>query len=288
MEGACACVQWCWHMISLLHCSDRTSCRQYHDGNDALTCSGGCVSLQMMMFAAAAMAQSIFSARATHARVFAAATQAAATASPPLPPIPWDVGWPAPLPVAGREGNWMSHGNHRFELVSATAGRSVADVRWQRSDADALQKATMLLDEHGRHVSCTRLSGASQDSARFLFNASHAGAVYHLYYMPFTSCEYDHGACPYNAQSTYLTNATKEACHSETESPCASIDTSHDSAAVVGTVYQARNSFQSFDPMGLALGNIAALCCWRHIGIVWHIGIVCDFLCACVCVLAGT
>ena len=51
---------------------------------------------------------------------------------------------------------------------------------------------------HLRVPHCTRLS-SSQDNATFVFAASNGPAEYHLYYLPFRTCEYQGGSCPYVA-----------------------------------------------------------------------------------------
>jgi hypothetical protein len=171
------------------------------------------------------------------------------TIVPDISPIPWNPGWPAPAPTPGQKGYWMSHGNHRFKIVSSTAGQNIVDVKWLRTDSDPLAKVALLLEEKtASPVTCTRLR-ASADSAQFTFNSSRQGAIFYLYYMPFTTCEYENGACRSGARSTYLDNLTS-ACQ-----PAAGPldDLAAEATAVVEAVYQPRDSFQSFDPMGFAM-----------------------------------
>ena len=51
---------------------------------------------------------------------------------------------------------------------------------------------------HLRVPRCTRLA-SSQDNATFVFEASNGAAEYHLYYQPFTTCEYSSGNCEFEA-----------------------------------------------------------------------------------------
>ena len=184
----------------------------------------------------------------------------ALTRPAPTPSIAWNAGWPAPAPAPSLgKGYWLSHGNHRYEIVAGAAGPNVAHLRWRRTDAtDPVEKPSLLLDDANASVSCAWLPGASADAVRVAFNASRAGAVLHLYYMPFTTCEYENGACRSGARSTYLNrSSTPAACRLAAERGGAAAGPPAEATAV----YQARDAFQSFDPMGFAMSasELAAL-----------------------------
>jgi hypothetical protein len=118
-------------------------------------------------------------------------------------------GWPATHTLDAQPGYSWSAGNHRFSIVldRLPAGSSssplspvTVTIPWRRHDRTPELVDAFLVDarSHLRVPHCTRLS-STQDNATFIFAASNGPAEYHLYYMPFKTCEYQDGSCPYGA-----------------------------------------------------------------------------------------
>lgn len=109
-------------------------------------------------------------------------------------------GWPGPQSL-GPSGPWRSVGNHRFVITipSDTSPKLAyaATIRWSRSDAHPELKGTVLLDaELDLPVPRCMRKNVTQHQADFVFSGVPGGS-YHLYYMPFETCEFLGGSCQF-------------------------------------------------------------------------------------------
>jgi len=117
--------------------------------------------------------------------------------------------WPLPFPTSS--GHWASAGNHRFRITvpaGVPAGGLVeAVIPWRRRDA-YVARADTFITASAAGVSpvsrCFRnASTLSPTSATFSFAADAGAGDYFLFFLPFATCEYDGGACQYNADVAY-------------------------------------------------------------------------------------
>eukprot|EP00929_Paragymnodinium_shiwhaense_P051684 TRINITY_DN25968_c0_g1_i2.p1 TRINITY_DN25968_c0_g1~~TRINITY_DN25968_c0_g1_i2.p1 ORF type:complete len:917 (-),score=130.85 TRINITY_DN25968_c0_g1_i2:263-2962(-) len=156
-----------------------------------------------------------------------------------------DGSWPSVQPVPGKQ-SWMSSvGNHRWvikvEDLPAAAGRAVlARIPWRRRDSDPLSKDSFVISTASqlKVPHCSRVHADSAgESATYVFEAMDGPGEYHLYYMPFETCEY--GACQYDVQLVYQGNLS---------GGCADGNwfKGQDPAPAASVEYQPRDTFQAF------------------------------------------
>lgn len=148
---------------------------------------------------------------ASSAWIAAAAALTETCAGWPLPNgfgvAPRAMGAPPPPPHVGPLKPWATVGNHRIEVrVSEMpqAGGTAVRVRlpWARHDAAPERTGIVVISAATSLAlpNCSRLS-ASAEEAEIVFAASEGPGLYHVYYLPFTTCEY--GACEYGASVDY-------------------------------------------------------------------------------------
>ena len=145
---------------------------------------------------------------------------------------------------------WASVGNHRFEVrvtEMPAEGEAVrAIMPWARHDMPngtaivVLSSATSLAVKH-----CTTLSADSQ-SATIVFSANDGPGLYHVYYMPFTTCEY--GTCEYGASASYKRSEQPVRCDDNASDWL----TSSVATLAVAERIQSRTAFDGFGEMELA------------------------------------
>ena len=190
---------------------------------------------------------------------------ASSSPNPPWPgrdatdePFVPSAGWPVTHDAAG-SGQFWSAGNHRFaikisHMPPSSNGTAVVTVPWRRHDTHPELKDTFIVDarSHLRVPRCARVH-VSGDNATFAFEASNGPGEYHIYYMPFTTCEYNTGSCPYGANVVY------DAPSGCTDAPwwgSVPLDQMAEAGAVV---QQARTSFDAFNAMEKAASNAEVL-----------------------------
>ena len=172
--------------------------------------------------------------------------------------------WPAYVPVPSRSGYFSSVGNHRFYLkvgakknsdVAVGAQNFTVHVPWRRSDTDPLSKAVYVRATSsgtslaGQVKDCAYSGNAEAINVTFSVIAGAASETteYYLYYMPFTTCEYQGGSCTYDARSVY-DNASL-GCKFIGEENNWKRRLSPGSSAT----YEARAPFESFEPMEMPM-----------------------------------
>ena len=177
---------------------------------------------------------------------------------------------------------WTSLGNHRFNItvprassvsgsdsgsdsVSGSSSGSVSGsgpvsgsgsgpsagqpaktvavtAEWRRSDAGPLAKAVFIRTSTNAPVPCTFVGAPTADAATFSFAPADGVTDYHIYYLPFTTCEYYKGSCRSGAHVTYLPAHTNGSCTVAVDATVPDV--------TLKAVYQARAPFESFEPMG--------------------------------------
>ena len=108
--------------------------------------------------------------------------------------------WPSPEVISGGK-RWRFVGNHRYEIrigadTEAHAAYTVK-LPWRRGDQFPEKKGTVLVDANSTQpvARCRRLV-ATNEEGRFAFSGR-PGGFYHLYYMPFETCEFAGGKCEF-------------------------------------------------------------------------------------------
>eukprot|EP01062_Namystynia_karyoxenos_P039556 TRINITY_DN28723_c0_g6_i1.p1 TRINITY_DN28723_c0_g6~~TRINITY_DN28723_c0_g6_i1.p1 ORF type:complete len:1255 (+),score=349.79 TRINITY_DN28723_c0_g6_i1:72-3767(+) len=157
--------------------------------------------------------------------------------------------WPVPQADPARKGWSYSVGNHRYVVqvgaLPAAAGGAVAvTLDWRRRDSAPLSKDSFIVSaqSHLRVRHCARTAGdPAGEKATYVFEASDGPGEYHLYFLPFYTCEYADGACKYGANSQYVTNAT---------GGCADGNWwgNKQPAPPSGVALQSRDAFSTFSP----------------------------------------
>eukprot|EP01050_Picozoa_sp_SAG11_P004903 SAG11_NODE_326_length_10708_cov_6.937035_4_plen_1050_part_00 len=168
--------------------------------------------------------------------------------------------WP-PIVKTGTSGagEWASVGNHRFNAsLSYSIAGAVAPVlvraQWRRSDAAPLDKAVFVRTAGGDvPVACRFAAEPSADSATFLITPVAGEMNYHIYYMPFSTCEYHGGTCRSHATVEYTRPGGNGSCANFT-----GVEGPHGHPAVapvaaIEAVYQPRAPFESFEPMEMPM-----------------------------------
>ena len=163
--------------------------------------------------------------------------------------------WP---PIVKTGASWTSVGNHRFNATLpavAALGSLAAPVlvraQWRRSDSAPLRKAVFVRTASGdAPVACRFAAAPDADSATLLITPVGAEQSYHIYYMPFSTCEYLHGSCRSDATVDYARSGSNGSC---TNSTGAEADGHLPAAEPIEAVYQPRAPFESFSPMGLPM-----------------------------------
>jgi hypothetical protein len=117
-----------------------------------------------------------------------------------------NAGWPETHSMSEKAGWFWSAGNHRFVIEATSGGAAVATVNWRRHDTQPEKKDAFIVDAHThlRVPACLREDGANGTASTFTFAASSGPGAYHLYFMPFTTCEFTGGNCPFGANSVYV------------------------------------------------------------------------------------
>lgn len=201
------------------------------------------------------------------AAVAAAAQHAAAAAPPPVReacagwPLPNGfgatgaaMGAPPPPPGAPR-GDWASVGNHRFEVrvSKLPSGGSAARalLPWNRHDANPNATGLVVLSSTTSLAvpKCARIA-ADGEQGDIVFEASDGPGLYHVYYMPFTTCEYN--VCEYGASASYDAAKQPISCNDTTSGgwlPSGGID-DVPYARIEGL--QSRTNFDAWTEMELA------------------------------------
>ena len=172
-----------------------------------------------------------------------------------------DAGWPSTHALPEKAGWSWSAGNHRFSILvtqedmeAAAAGNVRAQNHWRRHDSHPSSKNAFIVDSRTHlRVPCSRRDGVGLHAgfnASFSFDAVSGPGTYHLYYMPFSTCEYTSGSCKFGANSVYEIRNDSNA-----GGGCTAAD-NHDVATsevnLDNIVYQSRNAFDSFAPMEMA------------------------------------
>jgi hypothetical protein len=116
-----------------------------------------------------------------------------------------NAGWPETHSMTQKAGWFWSAGNHRFVIEATTGGTVVANVTWRRHDTVPEKTDAFIVDAHThlRVPACLREDGPNGTAATFTFLASSGPGAYHMYFMPFTTCEFFGGNCPFGANSVY-------------------------------------------------------------------------------------
>ena len=170
--------------------------------------------------------------------------------------------WPAFQPLAAQPGYSTSAGNHRAVIVvserlaATSRGVVTVDIPWRRHDPTPQLIDAYIVDalSHVRVTKCTRLSAAggsaaaASESATFTFLTNGPGE-YHLYYMPFSTCELMDGNCKFGAHSAY---AKRTSCADAPGWWTAMKAIPDANAVVCPPALQSRSAFSKFAPMGLA------------------------------------
>jgi hypothetical protein len=138
-------------------------------------------------------------------------------------PVP--VSWPPYRPLPGAQGHFSSMGNHRFNLSlsaadAASSAGVVATVAWRRSDASPLSKAVYVTAAANSSVPipCSFVGKPTADSATLSFAPVGGATEYFVYYLSFTTCEYEGGSCVYGAQVAYDKAGANGSCTSSSSS----------------------------------------------------------------------
>ena len=164
--------------------------------------------------------------------------------------------WPAFQPAA-RSGYSISAGNHRAVIVvsehlaATSRGVVTVDIPWRRHDPTPQLIDAYIVDaqSHIRVTKCTRIDASlAGESATFTFLSNGPGE-YHVYYMPFSTCELTGGACRYGAHSSY----TKRSSCADASGWWTAMHAIPDAKAVAcPATLQSRSAFASFGQMGFA------------------------------------
>ena len=164
--------------------------------------------------------------------------------------------WPAFQPAA-RSGYSTSAGNHRAVIVvsehlaATSRGVVTVDIPWRRHDPTPQLIDAYIVDaqSHIRVTKCTRIDASlAGESATFTFLSNGPGE-YHVYYMPFSTCELTGGACRYGAHSSY----TKRSSCADASGWWTAMHAIPDAKAVAcPATLQSRSAFASFGQMGFA------------------------------------
>lgn len=160
-------------------------------------------------------------------------------------------GWPAVHALPDKAGWSWSAGNHRYsilvtELPAASGGLVHATIPWRRRDGAPLSISAFVVDarSHLRVPHCTLLESSSSHNGTFIFSAANGPGEYHLYYLPFETCEFKGGACGYNAGATYEPTG-KDSCAVGGPSWWDPVPVEQ-MARPSQTLYQARTYFDAF------------------------------------------
>jgi hypothetical protein len=179
------------------------------------------------------------------------------------------VRWPDYEPISGKAGYFQSLGNHRFSASFVEAAESpgvttaaVACVQavWRRSDSAPLVKAVYVRGSSRNQPVTTCHFTGDADSATFTFATLPSETTYHIYYMPFSSCEYSYadgarGACTTDARVVYDAPSNLSCHYAGPSAAFAATNSLVDEGGRVATqaTYEARAPFESFQPMEMPM-----------------------------------
>ena len=189
------------------------------------------------------------------------------------------IAWPDFQPLPSNPGHFTSLGNHRFVITLRGTpvhvpvpvhmhsqddhpGLRFAEVfttvAWRRSDAAPLAKAVFVTAgiNSTRVMPCRVVGAATRDAATVAFTPVAGEQNYALYYLSFTTCEYEGGSCRFDAAIEYVLAGASGSCASESASTAPAHrpqeDAAHATTALQGQ-YQSRTDFESFVPMGMPM-----------------------------------
>ncbi len=154
-----------------------------------------------------------------------------------------------------KNGYWHTFGNHRFvlnvsdELLNFVSPSTMVtfQIDWRRIDSAPLEKDMVIVTNTQAVVSKCIFSASlsSADSVTISFSADAGVGLYFLYFMPFTTCEFAGGACPWGQGANQVIYDVDSHCTMANDT----------SADIISSSWarESRNSFESFSPMQIPM-----------------------------------